>query len=263
MSDSFRRVVYLSCLHIGSTVALWPTEWCTEEGVIIKANAAQHQILEYWEDFWTHEAVDADSLCLLGDMVQGKNPKDGALGTMTPDLDQQVAACLSLLKPKIHHIKTIYGVSGSKYHDSLDTAIDRRIIESLGGKYYGWLRNVKMQGTKHLVNIAHGGNNPSMYKGSFDDRENMLMSTQSMTREITMFVRGHWHYYHYQDTGNRKVLRVPGWQCWYPAKFMIDMLAKKNNKLGGVCVDFCPDGQVHVHPRRYEPPATWNVPVVV
>lgn len=254
-----RRIVFVSCTHVGSTVALWPEAFELGDGVVIAGSPAQQVILEYWNDFWTHEAKDADTIILLGDLCQGKNPKDFGLGSMTTDLQLQAAAFESLLEPHING-RAIHGVSGSKYHDSFDMRLDEMIVKNLGGNFYGMLKSLKLKGPDVVLNIAHGGSSPSMYKGSHDDREMMLMSANDMTDKIQFAARGHWHYFQYLKNSDRAILRVPGWQCWYGAKFMLDMLGKKNNKLGAVTVDFGPNKKTVVHERLYEPPLTWAAP---
>ena len=257
MKSNWRRIAFLSCTHIGSTVGLWPEVYEMPDGQRIGASDVQLQILEYFNDFWTHEAAGADTIILLGDNVQGKNPKDWGLGSMTTDLDVQADVAIGMLAPHINGRKLI-GVSGSKYHDSFDVKLDKKITEGLGGKFYYAMHNLKIKGPDIILNIAHGASSPTLYKATHDDRESMLMSANSMTRDIDFVARGHWHYYQYIENSRRAFLRTPGWQCWYPAKFMIEMLGKKNNKLGAVTVDFGPNRQYITYPRLYEPPQTWG-----
>ena len=257
MKSKWRRIVFVSCTHVGSTVALWPESFELDEGVEIRASPNQLKILEYWNDFWSHEAKDADTVVLLGDLCQGKNPKDFGLGSMNTDLHIQAAAAVKLIEPHTQG-KQVIGVSGSKYHDSFDMRLDELIVKRLGGKFFGMLKNLFVKGPDIVLNIAHGTSMPSMYKGSFDDREIMLMSANGMTRGIDFVARGHWHYFHILKNSSRGILRVPGWQMWYPARFMIDLLGKKNNKLGAVVVDFGPNKQFRDYPRLYESPLTWG-----
>jgi len=257
MQYKWRRIVFLSCLHVGSDVALWPESWETDTGKPIMPSPVQLQILEYFNDFWTHEARDADTVILLGDNVQGKNPKDWGVGSMTTDLNIQIQAAKSLLEPHTKD-RQLIGVSGSKYNDSFDVRLDEIITTELQGAFYYMLRNLTITGPGTKLNIAHGASSPTLYKATHDDRESMLMSANSMTRNIDFAARGHWHYFQYIANSRRSILRVPGWQCWYPAKFMIEMLGKKNNKLGAVTVDFGPDRKYIIHERLYEPPLTWG-----
>lgn len=256
-----RRIAFISCAHIGSLVGIWPDEFTYFEDLkteqTLYSNAIQKQIFEYFKDFWTHEAQSADTICLLGDLCQGKNVKDFGGGVITPKLDVQIECAKQVLEPFIDG-RQLMGVSGSGYHGSMDTSIDKAIIEGLGGTFYHMMQTITLKGPGTRLNIAHGSSSPSMYKASHDDREIMLMSSNSMTRDIDFAVRGHWHYFQYLRNARRHILRVPGWQCWYPAPFMLDMLGKKNNKLGGVVVDFHPDNKAEVHERLYEPPATWG-----
>lgn len=257
-----RRIAFISCTHVGSRVGLWPESWTIEDGQTIVASPVQKTIHEQFLNFWDQEAKDADTIILLGDLCQGKNHKEFGLGTMTPELPIQIEVAKALFAP---HIKgrALLGVSGSRYHDSLDTSIDRSVIEGLGGRFLGMMQNITLKNLDFVINVSHGSSHPTIYKATHDDRESMLMSANSMTRNIDFVVRAHWHYYQYIENARRGVLRVPGWQCWYPAHFMVDILGKKNNKLGAVTVDFGPRKKIVVHKSLYEPPATWGVPMEI
>lgn len=154
--------------------------------------------------------------------------------------------------------RKVIGVSGSKYHDSLDTAIDKAVIEALGGKFYDKIHNVTVKETGTVINIAHGASNPMVGRGGNDDRESLYMDANFITMDIDLVVRGHWHYYQYLQNSSRAVLRVPGWQAWYPAKFMVDNIGRKNQMLGSVCMDFFDKKVFYPIPRLYVPPKTWN-----
>ena len=264
MFDKWRRIAFVSCMHVGSKVGLWPISYTyedeTETEHTIHAKEVQTLLLQYWRDFWDSEAKTADTIVLLGDLIQGNNRKETAMGTMTANLNVQRDVAVHMLKP---HIKgrTVIGVSGSKYHDSIDTSLDKSIVtdKDIGGDFVGMVRNLKISDGP-IINIAHGSSNPLVYKSTHDDREMWFMAANSMTRDIDFVVRGHWHYFSYIRNSRRAVLRVPGWQCWYPASFMVDGLGKKNNKLGAVVVDFGPDKRHMIWDRLYEPPVTWSEP---
>jgi hypothetical protein len=105
-----------------------------------------------------------------------------------------------------------------------------------------------------------------MYKGSFEDRESMLMDaaigSKQIAHDIDLIVKGHWHYFSVMKMEHRTLVRVPGWQCWYPAKFMVDNYGKRQNKLGGVVIDIGEE-RIDVYERLYDKPQIFDAPVSV
>lgn len=250
-------------MHVGSHVALWPESYTSKAGVEYRASPAQLQILNYWRDFWGHEAANAECVVLLGDLCQGKNVKDFGAGTTTPTLDTQVDACIQLLRPVIPAGAEIHSVTGSKYHDSLDTSLDKAVCHALGGQHHGAIKTLKLpNGT--VVNVSHDFGGPLMYEAGTLEREclqwDAMVGQRTMLGQdvaddmINLFIRGHWHKYRYLEQDHRAFLQVPGWQLWYPANFMKKGLGKKMSQLGAVVVDCGPGGKVVVHKRLYEPP---------
>jgi UDP-2,3-diacylglucosamine pyrophosphatase LpxH len=259
-----RRIAFISCTHVGSVCAPWP-EFTRPDGVVISPSPAQQQLNEYFADFWTHEAKDADTIALIGDMCQGNNRKEFGRNCTAVELEMQVDACIQLLQPHIQGRKVI-GVSGSGYHSSLDTSLDRSVIKGLGGEFLGALFVGDLGGTGKKMLVTHGGASPTMYKGSFEDRESMLMDaaigSKQIAHDIDLIVKGHWHYFSVMKMEHRTLVRVPGWQCWYPAKFMVDNYGKRQNKLGGVVIDIGEE-RIDVYERLYDKPQIFDAPVSV
>jgi predicted phosphodiesterase len=255
---SWRRLGFISCTHVGSSVGLWPDSWDTADGQTILPSPEQKKIKQYWDHFAAGMVREADTVILMGDLTQGNNRKDFGVGTVVPSLSEQVEAATALLRP-VCAGKQVIAVSGSKYHDSLDTSLDMAVCRALGGAFLGALRSLEVKGTGKVINLAHGGASPTMYKATHEDRESMLLDAAIgsglIRHPIDIVARGHWHYFSHLPLAHRDMLRVPGWQAWYPAKFMMDMLGKKNNYMGAVVMDIGPGrGQSHVHREYlYEP----------
>lgn len=259
-----RRIAFISCLHVGSVCAPWP-EFTRPDGGIVSPSPVQKQLNEYFNDFWTHEAKDADTIALIGDLCQGNNRKEFGRNCTAVELEMQVDACVQLLQPHIKGRKVI-GVSGSGYHSSMDTSLDRSIIHTLGGEYMGALFVGVVDGTGKNMLVTHGGAGATMYKAGFEDKESMLLDaaigSKQLPHDIDLVVKGHWHYFEVLKLEHRTMVRVPGWQCWYPAKFMVDSYGKKQNKVGGVVIDIGKD-RIDVFERLYDKPQIFDslVPV--
>ena len=254
---SIRRLLLISCMHVGGSGALWPDDYVLAEGQTIKGSAAQGRIRQYWDSMSKREIVrSADTIVLLGDLVQGSNRKSFGQGLVTANLEDQVGAAVHLLKPVCFNGAQVLSITGSAYHDSLDTSLDAEICRRLGGKFLGGIKTLMLRGPRKTINLCHGGASPSMYKASHDDRESMLMDAAIgsglIKHPIDIVVRGHWHYFQHIGLQHRHLVRVPGWQSWYDAKFMRDMLGKKNNMMGAVVLDVGPS-TVEVRPILFDP----------
>ena len=259
-----RRITFISCLHVGSVCAPWPEYVRPGDGVLVSPSPVQQQLNEYWADFWTHEAATADTVCLVGDLCQGNNRKEFGRNCTAVELEMQVDAATQLLAPHCKG-KRVIGVSGSGYHSSLDTSLDRLVIKGLGGEYLGALFTGDVDGTGKKMLVTHGAASPTMYKGSFEDRESMLMDaaigSKQIPHEVDLIVKGHWHYFSVVKMEHRTMVRVPGWQCWYPAKFMVDSYGKRQNRLGAVTIDI--GDRIDVYERLYDKPQIFDAPVAV
>lgn len=255
---SWRRLGFISCMHVGSACALWPDAYTTKDGQVIEGSPRQKVIKQYWDDFTSGIVRDADTIVLMGDLVQGLNRKDAGNGLMIADLGEQVDAAVSLLAP-VCHGKQVISITGSKYHDAMDTSLDMAICRALGGTFKGGFTSLRIKGVNKIMNLCHGGASPTMYKATHEDRESMMMDaaigSHLIRHPIDIVVRGHWHYFSHLPLTHRDMVRVPGWQAWYDAKFMRDMIGKKNNFMGAVVMDIGHGrGKSYVHrDYLYEP----------
>lgn len=235
-----RRLVVVGDTHVGSVCALWPDGFKTPNGNRISLNKAQIELWGAWNSFVRHPLVrSSDTVVLMGDLVQGNNRRRWGAGTVTSNLSTQVAAAIELLRPLCEG-KTVVGVIGTGYHDSLDMHLDALIIQELGGRCLGELTNIRVVGTKHILNVAHGVGGGALYSGTIADREG-LMADLGAAREkiakISLLVRGHLHHYWFHEDCSIGVLQVPCWQCWYPFKAFIRTYGKRQPDIGGVVID--------------------------
>lgn len=249
---------FIADAHSGSKYALWPEKIVLEDGAVRHSSPAQLQILDYWLDFWRHEAKDAQYVFLLGDMCQGSNYKETGRGTTTPELELQVDAMVTLLQAQLKPGQILAGVSGSRYHNALDLSLDKLVLERCGGKYLGKLRHVRLAPVGKILQLAHGVGGGALYSGTITDRESLLLDVAEARSKLPwhtdMIVRAHLHHFWYHRDTSRSVLRLPCWQTWYPWDGIIGNYGKKQSDIGGVCVDFGDRGSVVVKERLYTPP---------
>ena len=257
-----RRVGFISDMHVGSLFALWPDEYVIEgtggkeDGTKIVAGKSQRIIRQYYEDFIAREIKDADIILLLGDLAQGNNRKEYGRDITTAELSAQKRVCTEFLKPVCAGRPT-YGVSGSKYHQALETSLDRDITESVGGKFVGLLKHLKVF-EDYIIQIAHGGSSGGvLYEGTLLDRDLGLMmraeGQKKIPYHVSLIVRGHRHTYRYFEWEEIAYLALPCWQAWTPWFPLVEKYGKWQPTFGGVVVDFWPGGTITKHKRFYPP----------
>ena len=239
MSKWKRVLALVSDTHVGSKRALWPPEHTTEEGTIYKANRGQHQLYEYWLDFCTVcDEHKVDTVIHLSDACHGTNRKGFGGNLVTPELDVQQDVVEKLLEPLVKGRKFII-ISGSGYHQSLDTKIHKGIAKSLGGKYGGYLCEGKITGTSRTLNISHGRSGAVIYRTTVIDRElvDILQAeAQGKLDKIDIVARGHWHTWIHLDAHGKHGIQVPCWCAWIPEGPYLRSYGRMQPDIGGVLI---------------------------
>ena len=242
------RIAVISDLHIGSHTAPW-VEYKNRKGHIIPPSPKQEILVEYFEDFWTHKAADAEYVFMLGDLCQGSNRHDWGQGTMTPDIDTQRKVAYEMLLPHCLNRKKIVGVVGSKYHSSMDTSSDRYVIEQVGGKSLGVYGNVLLWEGGPYVQLTHSHGAPYQYPGTFLDKTSqfidMAIGRGELHNPCHLWMCGHYHKFDLLNSGSRTLFVNPGWQEWFEWDVMSKFQAKKKNMMGSCVVDIATDERAH------------------
>jgi hypothetical protein len=226
-----RSIAFVSDLHVGSPYGLWPNEFVCPTGHIIKASRGQLKILEYWNDFLIQcKRYKVDTIVSLGDVVDGTNRKEYGRDRMVTDLNLQILAARQLLEP-VTKGRKFFGVSGTGYHDSLDFRAEESLIKDLDGTYWGLLRNIKLKGTKVVLNVSHGRGGGTLYRSTKGDKELLFILAAEAAKKIDFhvdcFVRGHLHFYGYIDQAVNSYLACPGWTDWIPYPPSLGLIGKQ------------------------------------
>lgn len=134
-----KKILLLSDLHVGSTVAVMPEEVYvdktpTTEGAVYQQNAAQKVIYSWWTTM-LDEVGRVDGLFVMGDCIDGPNTKEWGRGTWTTDINVQRQAAMDLLSMVRVKPKNIFGVDGSAYHAGSNPTWDGDVVRGLGGTF--------------------------------------------------------------------------------------------------------------------------------
>jgi hypothetical protein len=233
-----RSVALLSDLHSGSAAAPWPETVTTAEGQRLMPSDEQIYLNARLEEFKeVMDEFECDSVWLLGDLVDGNNRKAWGARRVTPELDLQVKAAKTLLEPLCKG-RDVHGIIGSGYHDSMDTCLDQRIIEDLGGTCYGLLGNLPLKGTNRIIQITHGEGAAVTARETTIAREGALLfqaeGKQTLPFHVDVRIAGHWHWFCHVHTNRQHLVQLPAWADWAPWRGGIRSYGAALPDIGGV-----------------------------
>jgi len=243
IKGNYKRVIALvSDMHVGSRFALCGPEWLGKEkqNLASARNTGQRAIYNHWLFFLEQcNKWNVDTVMLLGDLVNGYNRFEHGIQQMSTDLDEQKDHAITLLRNLCKNRK-VYGVSGSGYHESVDTRVHLDIMQALGGKYFGAISNVALEKTNKTLNISHGVSSAFVYRTMLMSREALFMMEAIQLGKIPkvdVIVRGHWHKFIYIHMEHIHLLQLPGWQAYVPWKGALLSYGKMQPDIGG-CILF-------------------------
>jgi len=262
----FKRVVaFVADTHVGSRFAIFPPNVISNEGNDLSAmrNPGQVQLYEYWTE-WEKicDSWGVDTVILLGDIIQGNNPVGRGIGTITPDLDEQKQAAIVLLS-KICTNRIVHCLSGTPYHESIDTRIHYDLTNELRSvakeaHFHGLMANIKLKGTNRILNLAHGVSGASIYRTTLMDREALFEAAAYGLGDLDFLpdivIRAHWHRFIHIHLPNQHILQVPGWCAWFPYKNTIRLYGKLQPHIGGVILFIDDRDRIMIHHYLFKPP---------
>jgi hypothetical protein len=233
-----RAVALISDLHAGSVAAPWPDVMKTSEGMKLLASEEQQYLSAQLSAFKeVTDEFECDAVWLFGDLIDGNNWKACGTHRVTPDLDLQAKAAIELLGP-ITKGRTVLGIIGSGYHDSVDTFIDQRIIEALGGKCYGLLGNLPLKGTNRIIQITHGEGAAVTARETTIAREGALLfqaeGKHNLPFHVDARIAGHWHWFCHVHNSRQHLVQLPAWADWAPWRGGVRSYGAALPDIGGV-----------------------------
>lgn len=256
-----RSLAFISDMHTGSPAAPWPEGMQADEAEgkrAIPPGPKQRILNGYWADaIKAVKDFECDTVFLMGDLVHGNNRKEGGRMTMTPDLDCQTDACVKLLEPMVKG-RSVYSVSGSKYHDSWDVRIDRKIAKRFGGKHLGMLANVPLKGTDRKIQIQHGVSSAAIYREMVMGRYRLFLDAAEgrgkLPFHIDMVIMGHLHFFTHIHNESGHMVNLPCWADWLPWKGSLIYYGKTLPNIGFCIILIDEDDRFMVLPFLYPRP---------
>ena len=159
MKSKNKVLMTFSDIHVGSTVALWPEGFVSNEGNPIGQNKFQKWLWSCWLDMqkWATNVIGDDEFDLVinGDIVEGIHHK--SLQVMTPDLGDQIAAVKQVLGVFAEKADKIHLIKGTECHTTTqEIHVGRALNASIDPitQQNAW-DNLDLQMNGVLYNFAH------------------------------------------------------------------------------------------------------------
>ena len=124
----------MSDLHCGSTVALLPPEFETQEGQVVRQNKVQQWLWQCWTDateVWLNKIVGDDPFALVvnGDAIEGVH--HGTTQVISPDPTDHRIAAQRVLEPLAERSAAVFVVRGTEVHTKNS---ENHLASSLGAR---------------------------------------------------------------------------------------------------------------------------------
>ena len=220
-----KRVLCLSDIHAGSIYGMLPPNFVASTGQPVP----QHAWQEYLWECWLHMIAWAtqkplDAIVVVGDVVEGKQPKNRCAELCLPLVCDQEDASEEILTPLIKAAQCkIYFVKGTFYHDDEQGRSVDNVAKSLRGTGYEGLGTGKiakevldLDVDGVVIDFSHGISvSGGLYRAVAIDREALwsaLEGKEGSAPKADVIVRGHAHYFVHVEHVSKHGLILPAWQ---------------------------------------------------
>jgi len=206
---SRHRVLFLSDLHAGSVWGLWPENYKADHDRCLPPSDAQKMLYAEWVRLCgLFKKSKPNTVILNGDIIDDPGYVKRGREQMTPDLNDQVFAAEELVRMalKAANPETVYALSRSDYHSSVQQDNERQLAKNLGVEYLGCgPHDLVFDGVS--VNVSHGEGGVYWYRGTKLDKIGFAMLLGIAGEglyDAKHIVRSHYHFeahlhYRHQD----------------------------------------------------------------
>lgn len=194
-----KTIGFIGDIHSGSLWGLNPKPETAGEKYL--AQCYQH-LIKGWPKL--------DLLVLMGDLIDGKQPK--AQGTLvhTAHLGTQTDMAIKVLEPVVAKAKRVIRVDGTPYHEDFHGALGKLDV-AFGVTKAEQIIDLDLG--SGILNVAHhpiGG--ATLYMGTQVDKETLWSQIAAFEKHVPnarWIVRAHRHTYIKQETRTRTIVQMP------------------------------------------------------
>ena len=215
-SSQSHNVIFVSDMHVGSSMALAPRHpYNSENDIEIKPNRIMTKMHDIWDYCLDNVTKTPHVMGMLGDPMEGDNPKQMGQQSWTTSFIDQVQASSDLLK--MWNAKNVIMVRGSGYHVQRGaTNYEEIVARNIGAKRYraytpDGVKGINEKDTASITdyfadfrlngkvfNMAHhiGFSKNEMYRTTGMARELVTMKlSNGLYNKADVVARGHVHYH--------------------------------------------------------------------
>lgn len=149
-------------LHTGSSVALAPAKWVTDDGQTIHPSKIQKWVNARWAEYWAAAATAKEERgieCVV--ILNGELADDNYHATyqrMSENPGEILTAALDVLQPAVNVADRIYVTRGSSAHVGLAGGLDEALARAIGavpeaGRYARYVFRGEIDG--YRLDVAH------------------------------------------------------------------------------------------------------------
>ena len=261
--DMIRPELAIGCagdLHCGGVTALLPPNFIDRAGNQVGQNFAQEYLWACWDHFchkcWRYQMP---AFIFNGDVIEGKNYKQGGIGCLPAPGDQRRAArgCIRHLLSGFDNPPKVYFMKGTPYHAGPDASDEEALAETVD-QDAKIRHSLNLQIGDVMLNFAHHLSYAPINRSMpvLREVENMVKAEMRGNPHADVIVRSHVHYHIEVRTGFGKPigLTLPAWQL--PTGFQYRSTGYPNVNLGGgiIVVDPKDKGKTRIECELYEQP---------
>ncbi len=270
ITNNYQRVItLLADTHVGAIHSVFPEGFKIYKGrraeALININPVQKQLLEYFKNFSeASKKYNSDTLVVVGDLIAGMNPAECGRVMMFAEMDEQVKAWVYLIDTYFKHIKNVYILKGTGFHeakyvDELEKCADKLRHIGYNAQYLGGISNLKI--CEHpksvIMNIAHEGSDATVYPETPMARgiKDMLIGTAlEKVPRAKIIVRAHKHIWAHIDRLGTHWIQVPCWQAFVPYEKARKQYYSWQPEIGGVLLLLDDESRIRIWEYLYKLP---------
>lgn len=198
---------FLGDLHIGSHHAGYPSARLPETPPRLET--------KYLNDCLDHALQSmpkrVSHLVLMGDLIEGRNPKGQGTGLYSAKFKDQVEAAIEIIAPFAKRADYVLRVKGTDYHDDIHDPL-YAMDQALGVHKARQVFDLRMPNGRVLNAAHHPSGGGAMYMGTKLDKEQRLMrlaADEMKVAKATWIVRAHLHTFSIFKNRSCEVVLLP------------------------------------------------------